>query len=137
MKNKRLLIVVIIALLLIFLIFKLFIGGKKYSFNIENASNISKIVIEKNNGSSKVELINNDIVKYTIDSINGEKRTTKKSSKEDIPEVDEYYTISFEGTEQKIYVYTKDEKHYIEEPHKGIYELSSEEYNEIVRYISF
>jgi len=106
MKNKRLLIVVIIALLLIFLIFKLFIGGKKYSFNIENASNISKIVIEKNNGSSKVELINNDIVKYTIDSINGEKRTTKKSSKEDIPEVDEYYTISFEGTEQKIYVYT-------------------------------
>ncbi len=89
------------------------------------------------NGSSKVELINNDIVKYTIDSINGEKRTTKKSSKEDIPEVDEYYTISFEGTEQKIYVYTKDEKHYIEEPHKGIYELSSEEYNEIVRYISF
>ncbi len=41
MKNKRLLIVVIIALLLIFLIFKLFIGGKKYSFNIENASNIS------------------------------------------------------------------------------------------------
>ena len=49
--------------------------------------------------------------------------------------MEEYYIVNFKGTEQVMYLYTKSDKYYIEKPYDGIYEITQEEYNNILKYL--
>ena len=101
----------------------------------DDIENISRIASQKSNTETKIEITSKEIVEDVINYITKEEKTTKKASVSDIPQVEEYYIVNFKGTEQVMYLYTKSDKYYIEKPYDGIYEITQEEYNNILKYL--
>lgn len=124
-----------IILIIILIITNMLKESKCYTFKLDNIENISRIASQKSNTETKIEITSKEIVEDVINYITKEEKTTKKASVSDIPQVEEYYIVNFKGTEQVMYLYTKSDKYYIERPYDGIYEITQEEYNNILKYL--
>lgn len=70
-----------------------------------------------------------------MNKLTGTGRTTKEESIQDIPTgMEESITITFNsGEKTTVFVYKKADKYYIEQPYNGIYEITQEEYNDIMQ----
>lgn len=133
--NKlRLAISIVIAIIVIVALTCIF--RKKYTLVINDAENIKSVVSQKNTSGGKIEVSSKTLIAEIITAITNE-RTTKQKSERDLPDVQEYYIITFKDTEQKIYMYIKDDQYYIEEPYNGMYKISQEEYDKIMQYLYF
>ncbi|MBO5477462.1 MAG: DUF5301 domain-containing protein [Clostridia bacterium] len=110
--------------------------GKKYTLVIKDVENIASVVSQKNTSGGKIEVSSRGLILEIVENITSE-RTTKTKSVNDTPNCEEYYKVTFVETNQVIYVYEKDGQCYIEEPYNGIYEITRDEFDKIMQYLSF
>lgn len=133
---KRLSIFVVAVCLVIALIVAISLNaGKKYTFNLNEKENITRIISQKSNTDSKIEISSKDIVKNIVNYMTKETKTTKKASKNDVPSVDNYFTITFKTTNEVVYLYSDGKNYYMEKQKDGIYTLTEEEYTTLVKYL--
>lgn len=135
--SRKSIFTLLIILVIIFCIFKFFVFKKTYTLEFKDTQGVIKIVSEKNNSKGKLELISKDIVDQVIAIMQPAERETKIESITDQPSVETYYIITLKDSEEKIYIYAKDNKYYIEQPYNGIYEITEDEYNKLMGYLSF
>lgn len=113
------------------------LNKRTYSLELPIAEEISNITLEKN--KKKIDVNDSQEIKNIVDILGGIKRITKKESIQDMPvNVENEIKINFKITNNEIktiYVYKRKNKHYIEQPYNGIYEISEDEYNSIEKYI--
>ena len=111
---------------------------KEYTTNIPDIDDITKVVI---NTMSQYDNIIEITDKEDIENIYNifYNRTTIKESVSKNPEnPDEIFDIVFtdnENNDISIYIYTKDDKCYLEQTNNGIYETSLNDFNTIKEYI--
>lgn len=110
-------------------------AGKKYTFNLKEKENITRIISQKNNTDSKIEISSKDIVKNIVNYMTKEQKTTKKASKSDVPSVENYFTVTFKTTNEVIYLYNDGKNYYMEKQNDGIYTLTEEEYTTLLKYL--
>lgn len=134
MKTNKTKIAILVGVVVLIICAIFIFTGKKYTLVIKDTENITTVLSQKNTSTSKIEISSKTLINEIITAISNE-RVTKNESKTETPTADEYYTITFNGTNQKIYMYTLDGKFYIEEPLNGIYEIPQEEYDKIMRYL--
>ena len=109
---------------------------KEYTINISNLNDIAKVVINTmSQYDSTIEITDKkDIEKIYNIFYN---RTTNKESVSKNPEnADEIYHIVFysENDSIDIYIYTSNNKYYLEQSNNGIYETSLNDFNTIKEY---
>ena len=136
MKVNKIRLAIFIILAIVLIIAAVCIFSKKYTLVINDADNIKSVISQKNTSSGKIEVSSKTLISEIVAAISSE-RTTKQKSEGEIPNVEEYYTITFKDSEQKIYMYIKDGVCYIEEPLNGIYKITQEEYDKIMQYLYF
>jgi len=136
MKVNKIKLAIFIILAIVLIIVAVCIFSKKYTLVINDADNIKSVISQKNTSSGKIEVSSKTLISEIVAAISSE-RTTKQKSEGEIPNVEEYYTITFKDSEQKIYMYIKDGVCYIEEPLNGIYKITQEEYDKIMQYLYF
>lgn len=136
MKVNKIKLTIFIILAIVLIIVAVCIFGKKYTLVINDADNIKSVISQKNTSGGKIEVSSKTLISEIVAAISSE-RTTKQKSEGEIPNVEEYYTITFKDSEQKIYMYIKDGVCYIEEPLNGIYKITQEEYDKIMQYLYF
>lgn len=110
---------------------------KEYTINIPDLNDITKVVI---NTMSQYDNIIEITDKNDIENIYNifYNRTTNKESVSKNPEnADEVYHIIFYSEKDNVsmYIYTSDNKYYLEQTDNGIYETSLNDFNTIKRYI--
>ena len=139
--QKRNLIFIIVLLVCVSTILGVLYFNKVYKssyvLNIPSEGNVYNISLEQNGKRTQVNEQNkiNDII-----NIVGEvKRTTTNESVQDSPiNVENEIKIDFEYDENKtstVFVYKKKGKYFIEQPYNGIYRISLDDHNSIVKYI--
>lgn len=136
MKVNKIKLAIFIILAIVLIIVAVCIFSKKYTLVINDADNIKSVISQKNTSGGKIEVSSKTLISEIVAAISSE-RTTKQKSEGEIPNVEEYYTITFKDSEQKIYMYIKDGVCYIEEPLNGIYKITQEEYDKIMQYLYF
>ncbi|MBQ8379256.1 MAG: DUF5301 domain-containing protein [Clostridia bacterium] len=136
MKVNKIKLTIFIILAIVLIIVAVCIFSKKYTLVINDADNIKSVISQKNTSGGKIEVSSKTLISEIVAAISSE-RTTKQKSEGEIPNVEEYYTITFKDSEQKIYMYIKDGVCYIEEPLNGIYKITQEEYDKIMQYLYF
>lgn len=136
MKVNKIKLAIFIILAIVLIIVAVCIFTKKYTLVINDADNIKSVISQKNTSGGKIEVSSKTLISEIVAAISSE-RTTKQKSEGEIPNVEEYYTITFKDSEQKIYMYIKDGVCYIEEPLNGIYKITQEEYDKIMQYLYF
>lgn len=136
MKVNKIKLAIFIILAIVLIIVAVCIFGKKYTLVINDADNIKSVISQKNTSGGKIEVSSKTLISEIVAAISSE-RTTKQKSEGEIPNAEEYYTITFKDSEQKIYMYIKDGVCYIEEPLNGIYKITQEEYDKIMQYLYF
>lgn len=136
MKVNKIKLAIFILLAIVLIIVAVCIFSKKYTLVINDADNIKSVISQKNTSGGKIEVSSKTLISEIVAAISSE-RTTKQKSEGEIPNVEEYYTITFKDSEQKIYMYIKDGVCYIEEPLNGIYKITQEEYDKIMQYLYF
>ena len=136
MKVNKIKLASFIILTIVLIIVAVCIFSKKYTLVINDADNIKSVISQKNTSGGKIEVSSKTLISEIVAAISSE-RTTKQKSEGEIPNVEEYYTITFKDSEQKIYMYIKDGVCYIEEPLNGIYKITQEEYDKIMQYLYF
>ena len=148
MKVNKIKLAIFIILAIVLIIVAVCIFSKKYTLVINDAdniicikllkkkTNIKSVISQKNTSGGKIEVSSKTLISEIVAAISSE-RTTKQKSEGEIPNVEEYYTITFKDSEQKIYMYIKDGVCYIEEPLNGIYKITQEEYDKIMQYLYF
>ncbi len=128
-------IILIIAILFIIYHFTL---KKTYSLDLPNVDNIETINLEYNEKSKMItdELEIEDII-YVLSG--GKGRTSNQASINDSPvNANELIKIELNTYNNKVstlFVYTKNNKYYIEKPYNCICRISADEYNGVFKYI--
>ena len=135
MKFKRNDIIIILFVIVIIGSISYIISNYK-EINLPNLSKIEQIILEEDN---KVIQINDyeDIKK--IYKILVDKKSNEKSVNETPNNIDKFIKISFiVNLEEKckMYIYTKNDMYYIEEPYNKIFSLTKKEYETITTYLS-
>ena len=139
--QKRKLIFIIVLLVCVSTILGVLYFNKVYKssyvLNIPSEGNVYNISLEQNGKRTQVNEQDkiNDII-----NIAGEvKRTTPNESVQDSPiNVENEIKIDFEYDENKsstVFIYKKKGKYFIEQPYNGIYRISLDDHNSIVKYI--
>lgn len=111
---------------------------KEYTINIPKLNDITKITI---NTMSQYDNIIEITDKEDIENIYNifyNRTTTKESVSKNPENPDELFDIIFtdnENNDISIYIYTKDDKYYLEQSNNGIYEASLNDFNTIKEYI--
>ena len=110
---------------------------KEYTINIPYLDDVTKVTI---NTMSQYDSIIEITDKNDIENIYNifYNRTTNKESVSKNPEnADEVYHIIFYSEKDNVsmYIYTSDNKYYLEQTDNGIYETSLNDFNTIKRYI--
>jgi len=86
-----------------------------------------------------IQVNEQDKIKDIINIIGKVKRTTTNESVQDSPiNVENEIKIDFEYDENKsstVFIYKKKGKYFIEQPYNGIYRISLDDHNSIVKYI--
>lgn len=114
-------------------------GFNKYKLNMNTTATVTTIEANKTNSTSKVFIKANACIKEIMRQIEKLNETESKTpSISDQPVVDEYYTLGFVSNDNKevVYLYEKDDKCYLEEPHNAIFELPKESYDIMMEYIN-
>ena len=109
----------------------------EYTLNLpKEAENYLSITLEQNDDSRKIETTEN--IQSILNKLVGTDRITTEESIQDIPNnMEESLKIDIEfdkGAISTIFIYKKADKYYIEQPYNGIYEITQEEYNEILKF---
>lgn len=111
---------------------------KEYIINIPNLDNITKVVINTmSQNDNVIEITDKEDIK-NIYNVFYNRTTTKKSVSKNPENPNELFDIIFTDNENNnigIYIYTKDDKCYLEQTNNGIYEASLNDFNTIKEYI--
>lgn len=126
----RLAIVAVILIILVVCIINL--CRKTYKLDIDNKEKVTVVTIKKNTNTNKVEVKAENMVKDAISVITESKIKTKTKYKE-VPNVDEYYIVTFDNSDTTLYLYKKGNKCYIEKENDGKYKISNELYDKITK----
>ncbi len=139
MKKRRIVMGIVSAVLMIPLIFGLAscLNRQKYTLNIPVSDSVFKITLEQNDNTVTVE--DTEQIKDIVEVIGAVKRTTHDMSINDVP-INAENTIRLHfhfDTESitTIFVYQKGSDYYIEQPYNGIYQISSDEFNSVEKYL--
>ena len=136
MKNKRIILIIVIAIILLIVGVIFIMNRKVYNINLPELKNVASITIEKN--GEVIMLSGKEEVEQIFLIIKGEERKTTTKSVDNIPtDKDEVIKvdINFESsTATVVYVYMDNNKYYIEQPMNGIYEIDYEDYQIINGY---
>lgn len=111
---------------------------KEYTINIPNLDDITKVVINTMSQYDNIIEITNKQDIENIYNIFYNRTTTKESISKNPENPDELFDIVFIDNENNnigIYIYTKDDKCYLEQTSNGIYETSLNDFNTIKEYI--
>ena len=135
MKSKKIMLVILVLIAFV-IIYIAFTSNKvNYELHLPEFDKVVSITVEKNaKGTliSQTSKINN-----IIDIVKNIKKTNKGNS-EDITKIENSIKVSFnyeESVATLLYVYTKNNKYYLEQPNNGLYEISKENYELINSYI--
>ncbi len=139
--QKRKLIFIIVLLVCISAILGVLYFNKvyksSYALNIPSEDNVYNINLEQN--GKIIQVNEQDKIKDIINIIGKVKRTTTNESVQDSPiNVENEIKIDFEYDENKsstVFIYKKKGKYFIEQPYNGIYRISLDDHNSIVKYI--
>ena len=139
--QKRKLIFIIVLLVCISAILGVLYFNKvyksSYALNIPSEDNVYNINLERN--GKIIQVNEQDKIKDIINIIGKVKRTTTNESVQDSPiNVENEIKIDFEYDENKsstVFIYKKKGKYFIEQPYNGIYRISLDDHNSIVKYI--
>ena len=111
---------------------------KEYTINIPNVDDITKITINTmSQYDNVIEITDKEDIK-NIYNVFYNRTTTKESVSKNPDNPDELFDIIFIDNENNnigIYIYTKDDKCYLEQTNNGIYETSLNDFNTIKGYI--
>ena len=111
---------------------------KEYTINIPNIDDITKVVINTmSQYDNVIEITDKEDIK-NIYNVFYNRTTTKKSVSKNPENPNELFDIIFIDNENNnigIYIYTKDDKCYLEQTNNGIYETSLNDFNTIKGYI--
>lgn len=111
---------------------------KEYTINIPNIDDITKVVINTmSQYDNVIEITDKEDIK-NIYNVFYNRTTTKESVSKNPDNPDELFDIIFIDNENNnigIYIYTKDDKCYLEQTNNGIYETSLNDFNTIKGYI--
>lgn len=111
---------------------------KEYTINIPNIDDITKVVINTmSQYDNAIEITDKEDIK-NIYNVFYNRTTTKESVSKNPDNPDELFDIIFIDNENNnigIYIYTKDDKCYLEQTNNGIYETSLNDFNTIKGYI--
>ena len=111
---------------------------KEYTINIPNIDDITKVVINTmSQYDNVIEITDKEDIK-NIYNVFYNRTTTKESVSKNPDNPDELFDIIFIDNEKNnigIYIYTKDDKCYLEQTNNGIYETSLNDFNTIKGYI--
>lgn len=133
--KEVLIIIVFVTIAIILSIFGYWFTCNK-TINLPNENKIEKIILKDKNNSLTIES-KNDI--NNIYNIIKNKKSTKESNHDTPPGVDDYTLMNFilnDKEEYKIYIYSKKDKFYIEQPYNKIFKLNEAEYKDILKYMS-
>ncbi len=112
--------------------------NKEYTINIPNLDDITKVVINTMSQYDNVIEITDKEEIENIYNIFYNRTTTKKSISKNPENPDELFDIVFFDNENNnidIYIYTKENKCYLEQTNNGIYDTSLNDFNTIKEYI--
>lgn len=139
MRMKNILLILMTIILFIFILIGIihhFNDRRTYIMNLPQLEDLKSIILRQNNEQKVYH--DKETIKKIFNSI-GEDRVTKKESIQDYPvsasnviEVDLYFN---EAEKTTIFVYNRGQ-YYMEQPYNGIYKISTDEYNEIAKYIN-
>lgn len=103
----------------------------KYTLLLPDADSVSNVVFTYNNDKLSVE--NSENIQNIMTKIGGTGRVTKETGYNETPvNVDDYLIITFNSEKgTTVYVYTRKNKYYIEQPYNGIYKITADEYKAI------
>ena len=111
---------------------------KEYTINIPNIDDITKVVINTmSQYDNVIEITDKEDIK-NIYNIFYNRTTIKENVSKNPDNPDELFDIVFIDNENNnigIYIYTKDDKCYLEQTSNGIYETSLNDFNTIKEYI--
>lgn len=111
---------------------------KEYTINIPNIDDITKVVINTmSQYDNIIEITDKEDIK-NIYNVFYNRTTTKESVSKNPDNPDKLFDIIFIDNENNnigIYIYTKDDKCYLEQTNNGIYETSLNDFNTIKGYI--
>lgn len=133
--KEVLIIIVFVTIAIILSIFGYWFTCNK-TINLPSVNKIEKIILKDKNNSFTIES-KNDI--NNIYNIIKNKKSTKESNYDTPVGVDDYTLMNFilnDKEEYKIYIYSKKDKFYIEEPYNKIFKLNEAEYKDILKYMS-
>ncbi len=139
MKKRDVFIVLFIILLLLMIagVFYHFMNNRTYKLNLPEVEKLESISLEQNKNEKVIS--DSKEIQNIVDILNGKGRNTKNESIQDDPvNTSKKIKIDFKFKEKgasTIFVYEKNNKHYIEQPYNGIYKISVDEYNSIEKYI--
>ena len=111
---------------------------KEYTINIFNLDDITKVVIDTMSQYDNKKEITDKKAIEKIYNVFYNRTTTKESISKNPENADELFNIIFtdnENNDISIYIYTKDDKCYLEQTNNGIYETSLNDFNTVKEYI--
>ena len=140
--KRKILIIAIVALVLggvFYIVKKMLTAENIYTFNISKTDGLKSILLSKGTVQKKItDLQEIEDIIYVLD---GDGRTTKKESINDYPVgIKEPIKVELKSDNKKdsiavIYIYEDNSLYYLEQPYNGIYQMSGDEYNGIVKYL--
>lgn len=126
--------IAVIILLISGILFGMYMSRMTYQLNFPQPQKIKRIVFVQKKASKK--LTDQDMIADIVRVLQG--KTTQQESLNGVPfNVSQKVRLEFhlKFDRRSLYLYRKDHQYYIEEPYNGIYRLSGDEYNSIVRYL--
>lgn len=142
-KSRNVFLILIFILLLIGII-----GGIVYSFKnrrtyllqLPQFETLESISLTQEGKETAIVKDIEDMQKI-IDILTGTKRITKNASVQDLPvNVLNEIKVDFNSLENEdvtLFLYSKKGKYFIEQPYNGIYKVSNDEYNAILKYVRY
>lgn len=140
--KRKILITVIVALILggtFYFVKKMTTRQSIYMFNISKEDDLESILLSK--GAVQKEITDMQEIENIIYVLDGDGRTTKKESTNDYPiSIEQPIKVELKSGTKKdniavIYIYEDNSRYYLEQPYNGIYQISSDEYNGILKYL--
>lgn len=94
--------------------------------NLPTTDEITSIEISDTEGNLQSSITEAEQIEKFVAEISGAK-ATNKSTVQDMPNVDDYYKADITCGEKitTIFFYEENEKHYVEQPYQGIYEMNT------------
>lgn len=129
---------IIVAILLMIGIVYYFRETRTYELNLPQLEEITSVTLEEVENQKTIH--QKTSIKEIRDILVGIKRVSNQESIQDEPvNVKNKIKVDFTCNQSKIitvFVYEKNNKHYIEQPYNGIYQISTDEYNSISNYLT-